>query len=172
MRECRSPFVIEMYDWYEDPNMIALVLEYPQPSQTLWEFLTSRCTPLSESTARPLMYQAVQAVQHCLDHGVFHSDVHLGNFLLDRVNMKLTLINFAVGNLLTDDGYDSKGFKGALQCTPPEAHAKSKYYAMQTNVWALGVLLYCMVHKRYPYKKKATKSHKLRLNKKHFSKCE
>ncbi|XP_073714852.1 uncharacterized protein [Misgurnus anguillicaudatus] len=80
MRECHSPFVIEMYDWYEDPNMIALVSEYPQPSQTLWEFLTSRHTPLTESTARPLMYQAVQAVQHCLDHGVFHADVHLGNF--------------------------------------------------------------------------------------------
>ncbi|XP_073714729.1 uncharacterized protein [Misgurnus anguillicaudatus] len=171
MRECHSPFVIEMYDWYEDPNMIALVLEYPQPCQTLWEFLTSRHTPLTESTARPLMYQAVQAVQHCLDHGVFHSDVHLGNFLLDQVNMKLTLIDFGLGSLLTDDGFDSKGFKGALQCTPPEADGKSKYYAMQTNVWALGVLLYCMVHKRYPYLRKATKkSHKLRLNKKHFSK--
>ncbi|XP_073714057.1 serine/threonine-protein kinase pim-2-like [Misgurnus anguillicaudatus] len=170
MRECHSPFVIEMYDWYEDPNMIALVLEYPQPSQTLWEFLTSRHTPLTESAARPLMYQAVQAVQHCLDHGVFHSDVHLGNFLLDQVNMKLTLIDFGLGSLLTDDGYDSKGFKGALQCTSPEVHAKARYYAMQANVWALGVFLYAMVHRRYPYKQKATKSHKLRLNKKHFSK--
>ncbi|XP_073723472.1 serine/threonine-protein kinase pim-2-like [Misgurnus anguillicaudatus] len=101
--------VIQLYDWYETKHLYILVLEYPLHSESLLKFV-SREEKLSENTARHLMRQAVLAVQHCLDNGVFHADIHCGNFLVQQSTMSLKLIDFGAGRYLThDDGYDFRG---------------------------------------------------------------
>nr|XP_055026696.1 myosin light chain kinase 3-like [Misgurnus anguillicaudatus] len=131
------PNVIEMYDWYETKHFYTLVLEYPLHSESLLKFVQHE-EKLSENTARHLMRQAVLAVQHCLDNGVFHTDIHPGNFLMQQSTMSLKLIDFGAGHYLThDDVCDTDDFTGAPCYTP--------LYAMQTNVWALGTVLYYMV---------------------------
>ncbi|XP_073728944.1 uncharacterized protein [Misgurnus anguillicaudatus] len=131
------PNVIEMYDWYETKHFYTLVMEYPLHSESLLKFVQHE-EKLSENTARHLMRQAVLAVQHCLDNGVFHTDIHPGNFLMQQSTMSLKLIDFGAGHYLThDDVCDTDDFTGAPCYTP--------LYAMQTNVWALGTVLYYMV---------------------------
>nr|XP_055023504.1 uncharacterized protein LOC129413743 [Misgurnus anguillicaudatus] len=131
--------VIQLYDWYETKHLYILVLEYPLHSESLLKFV-SREEKLSENTARHLMRQAVLAVQHCLDNGVFHADIHCGNFLVQQSTMSLKLIDFGAGRYLThDDGYDSYDFRGASCCI-------EKFEAMRKNVWALGNVLSFMVH--------------------------
>ncbi|XP_065140993.1 uncharacterized protein [Paramisgurnus dabryanus] len=144
------PKVIQMYDWYENKHDFTLVLQYPQHCVSLRRFVTRR-RKLSEDTARVLMRQAVRAVEHCLDNGVFHTDLHAKNFLVQKPTMKLKLIDFGLGHLLKDDGYKSYDFIGAPSCTPPETKTAKKFHAMPVNVWALGVLLYFMVLGTYPF---------------------
>nr|XP_055060810.1 uncharacterized protein LOC129444276 [Misgurnus anguillicaudatus] len=144
------PNVIQLYDWYETKHFCMLALEYPQHCQTLWDFVNSE-RQLSENTARHLMRQAVLAVKHCLDNGVFHTDLHGKNFLLQKSTMTLKLIDFGVGYYLTDEAYDSHDFIGAPCCIPPEMKMEKKYYAIPANVWALGALLYFMVLETFLY---------------------
>ncbi len=40
---------------------------------------------------------------------------------------------------------------GAVEYCPPEALSEPKYYAVPTNVWALGITLYLMVNRRLPF---------------------
>ncbi|XP_073729734.1 uncharacterized protein [Misgurnus anguillicaudatus] len=144
------PNVIQMYDWYETKHFYTLVLEYPLHSQSLLHFVTNHGR-LSENTARHLMRQAVLAVQHCLDNGVFHTDIHPGNFLVQQSTMSLKLIDFGAGHYLThDDVCDSCDFRGALCCTPPEIYTVQKFHAVPANVWALGSVLYFMVLASFP----------------------
>nr|XP_055075372.1 uncharacterized protein LOC129454817 [Misgurnus anguillicaudatus] len=138
------PSVIGLYEWYETRQFHNLVLEYPRHSVSLWDFVTSQIQ-LSEYTARHLMRQAVLAVQHCLDNGVFHTDLYASNFLVQKSTMTLKLIDFGLGHLLKYDGFKSHVFKGAPFCTPPEIKTAKKFHAMPANVWALGALLYFMV---------------------------
>lgn len=37
------------------------------------------------------MHQATQPVKHCLDHGVFHSDIHTSNILVNLETLCHTL---------------------------------------------------------------------------------
>nr|XP_055026633.1 uncharacterized protein LOC129416361 [Misgurnus anguillicaudatus]XP_055026634.1 uncharacterized protein LOC129416361 [Misgurnus anguillicaudatus]XP_055026635.1 uncharacterized protein LOC129416361 [Misgurnus anguillicaudatus] len=144
------PNVIQMYDWYETKHFYTLVLEYPLHSESLLHFVTNHGR-LSENTARHLMRQAVLAVQHCLDNGVFHTDIHPGNFLVQQSTMSLKLIDFGAGHYLThDDVCDSCDFRGALCCTPPEIYTVQKFHAVPANVWALGSVLYFMVLASFP----------------------
>nr|XP_055026668.1 myosin light chain kinase 3-like [Misgurnus anguillicaudatus] len=145
------PNVIQMYDWYETEHDLTLVMEYPLHSESLLHFVQHE-EKLSENTARHLMRQAVLAVQHCLDNGVFHTDIHAGNFLVQQSTMSLTLIDFGAGHYLTHEAYKSSDFVGAPCCTPPEIKTAKKYHAVPANVWALGVLLYFMVLRSFPSK--------------------
>ncbi|XDV42666.1 hypothetical protein PO909_011284, partial [Leuciscus waleckii] len=78
-REPISPFVIRLYEWFEDPRDFTLVMEYPEPCESLLDFIP-RNHHVFETTAQIIMRQAVLAVQHCIHRGVFHNDIHAQNF--------------------------------------------------------------------------------------------
>ncbi|KAL0153830.1 hypothetical protein M9458_050860 [Cirrhinus mrigala] len=104
------------------------------------------------SSSLPLRHRnLVVAVQHCIDRGVFHNDVHANNILVNTNTLELKLIDFGSGHLLDSDGYDSLKYIGALQFCPPEVYSRPKYYGVPTNVWALGITLYMMVNMRLPF---------------------
>ncbi|XP_073729016.1 uncharacterized protein [Misgurnus anguillicaudatus] len=162
------PNVIQMYDWYDTKHFYMLMLEYPLHSESLRDFVTSH-RGLSENTARHLMRQAVLAVQHCLDNGVFHTSIHPGNFLVQQSTMTLKLIDFGGGHYLThDDVCDSCDLTGALCGTPPEIY--KKFRAVPANVWALGTVLYFMVLGDYPSDLKNFQSGNLQTIEKDLSK--
>nr|XP_055026706.1 uncharacterized protein LOC129416428 [Misgurnus anguillicaudatus] len=163
------PNVIQMYDWYDTKHFYTLVLEYPLHSESLWDFVTNH-RGLSENTARHLMRQAVLAVKHCLDNGVFHTDLHASNFLVQQSTMSLKLIDFGAGHYLTHEAYKTSDFVGAPCCTPPEIKTAKKFHAVPANVWALGTVLYFMVLGSLPCLLNDFNSGCLKTNEKDLSK--
>ncbi|XP_067286450.1 serine/threonine-protein kinase pim-2-like [Pseudorasbora parva] len=97
------------------------------------------------------MRQALLAVQVCIEHGVFHNDIHAQNFLLNERTLALKLIDFGCGQLFSSDGYESKTYAGVPYYCPPEVLSEPRFHAVPANVWALGVLLYTMVHAFPPF---------------------
>ncbi|XP_056107226.1 serine/threonine-protein kinase pim-2-like [Rhinichthys klamathensis goyatoka] len=149
-REPISPFVIQLYDWFEHPKTFTLVMEYPEPCESLLDFITLH-PRLYEPAARVIMQQAVLAVQHCIEHGVFHNDIHAENFLLKKHSFDLKLIDFGCGQLFSSDGYESNIYIGIQDHCPPEVLTEPRFHAVPANVWALGVLLYKMSNACRPF---------------------
>ncbi|XP_067299316.1 uncharacterized protein [Pseudorasbora parva] len=145
-----SPYVIKLYDWFEHPRTFSLIMEFPEPCESLLDFII-RDPQLDETTARVIMRQAVLAVQHCIEHGVFHNDVHAQNFLVKTNTLELKLIDFGCGQLLSADGYEREIYLGLLDYCPPEVFTESRFHAVPTNVWSLGVLLYEMMNACSPF---------------------
>ncbi|XP_065115182.2 serine/threonine-protein kinase pim-3-like [Paramisgurnus dabryanus] len=142
---------------------------YPLHSESLWVFI-NRLGRLTESAARHLMRQAVLAVQHCLDYGVFLTNLHVGNFLVQQSTMNLKLFDFEIGCNFRNEAYNYYDFIGAACCTPPEIKTDRKFHAMPANVWALGALLYFMVHGAFPYPVNDFYCGNLKINEKRLSK--
>ncbi|KAG1957884.1 serine/threonine-protein kinase pim-2-like [Pimephales promelas] len=149
-QEPRSPHVIQLYEWFEHPRKFTLVMEYPEPCESLLD-LMHRSFELDEPTAQVIMRQAVLAVQHCIEHGVFHNDIHPGNFLINKNTLELKLIDFGCGQLLSSDGYESRVYFGLRTYYPPEVFTDRRFHAVPTNAWALGVLLYEMTNACPPF---------------------
>ncbi|KAL0159187.1 hypothetical protein M9458_042912, partial [Cirrhinus mrigala] len=101
-----SPYVIQMYEWFDHSLVMSFVLEFPHPCVVLRKFI-STSSGLTERIARGLMRQLVLAVQHCIDHGVFHNDIHDDNILVNTRTLGLKLIDFGAGHLVNSAGYDS-----------------------------------------------------------------
>ncbi|CAM4606660.1 unnamed protein product [Leuciscus chuanchicus] len=138
-RESISPFVIQLYQWFEEPRGFTLVMEYPEPCERLLDSITRE--PWNDRFSQVVMRQAVQAVQHCIHHGVFHNDIHSQNFLLKKDTLELKLIDFGCGQLFSSEGYESNIYKGVPDYCPPEVLTEPRFHAIPANVWSLGVLI-------------------------------
>ncbi|XP_067268735.1 uncharacterized protein [Pseudorasbora parva] len=145
-----SPLIIQLYEWFEHPGKFTLVMEFPEPCMSLRDYIV-RKPVLYEPTARFIMRQALLAVQVCIEHGVFHNDIHAQNFLVNERTLELKLIDFGCGQLFSNDGYESKTYIGLPYYYPPEILTEPRFHAIPANVWALGVLLYTMVHVSHPF---------------------
>lgn len=108
-----SPYVIQLYEWFEHPQVFTLIMENPDPCESLFDFINNNPN-MNEKTAQFIMCQAVQAVQHCIERGVFHNDIHPENILLRKHTLELKLIDFGCGQLLSSNGYDCRQYRGEL----------------------------------------------------------
>ncbi|KAK1154143.1 serine/threonine-protein kinase pim-2-like [Acipenser oxyrinchus oxyrinchus] len=145
------PGVIELLEWFEQPDAILLVLERPHPCSDLFDFAHSQGGLLKEHTARNLMHQLVAALEHCHRRGVLHRDVKPENILVKTDTESLKLIDFGCGDLIQDSVYTE--FAGTPQYAPPEWVLQQQYHALPATAWSLGVLLFDLVCGHLPFRK-------------------
>ncbi|XDV45401.1 hypothetical protein PO909_013507 [Leuciscus waleckii] len=145
-----SPFVIQLYEWFEHPKEFTLVMEYPGHCESLFDIIYRQ--PWSDWFSRVVMRQAVRAVLHCIHHGVFHSDIHPQNVLFEKDTLDLKLIDFGCGQLFSSEGYERNRYRGVLDYCPPEVFTEPRFHAVPANVWSLGVVLYELSNACLPFR--------------------
>lgn len=77
MKETPSPHIIQLFEWFEDPETISLVMEYPEHCETLQWFFELNSGHLEENVVWTLMVQIVQSAKECIDHRVYHGDIYI-----------------------------------------------------------------------------------------------
>lgn len=91
----KSPYIVQMIEWFDQTHQFVIVMEYPHPCQTLLEFTMCHGCCLDESVARGLMRQAVLAAKHCIERGILHNDIKTDNMLVNTETLQLKLIDFS-----------------------------------------------------------------------------
>ncbi len=104
-------------------------------------------------TVVALVVKVARAVQHAHEHGILHRDLKPGNVLLDDRGEPM-VADFGLAKFLAADGELTQTGQrpGTLPYMAPEQVAENPGpTTAQTDVWALGVILYELLAGRRPF---------------------
>nr|XP_033810665.1 testis-specific serine/threonine-protein kinase 3 isoform X1 [Geotrypetes seraphini] len=150
VRRLKHKNIIQVYETLEsDDGKIYLVMELAEGGDIFDCVLQSG--PLSESRARMLFYQLVEAVRYCHSHGVAHRDLKCENALLHK-DTYLKLTDFGFATLLPLSYTElSRTFCGSTAYAAPEVLQGVPYDSKKGDIWSLGVVLYVMLCASQPF---------------------
>jgi len=85
---------IELLDWAESQDKVFLVMELPQSSMDLRQYLNTKCGAVPE--LKDMMTQLISTVLEMKERNVLHRDLKLENILLEEESGNLKLIDFGL----------------------------------------------------------------------------
>jgi serine/threonine protein kinase len=141
--------VLQLLDVLQDEHQFALVLEYC-PNGELFEVL-QKSGRFSEKKARRFMTQLVAGLQFVHARGFVHLDVSLENIVLDAAG-DAKLIDFGLARKAPFCYAGRPGGVGKAQYMAPELFEGLDFDGRRCDVWALGVVLFCMVTGNAPFR--------------------
>lgn len=149
------PNIIEMRDWWEDEGDAYLVMPHIPNSIDLFDLIEQN-DYLDEQTIKHLFKQIASAVNHLHNNNVVHRDIKDENVIIDLKEMSCKLIDFGSAAFITQDKTGTrdefKSFYGTIDYCPPEILEGTPYTGIPQDIYALGILLYCMTYKEVPFR--------------------
>lgn len=149
LKKIRSNYVVRILEVFETEQNFLIVMEYMSGGDLLKYLKTNG--KFSEEKCKKLFYQIVLGVNTIHKHGILHRDIKLDNIILDKTLKTVKICDFGVSKLV------HKGEIIMDQCgTPaylaPEIVLDKGYEGYWSDIWSLGVLLYCMICGTVPFK--------------------
>lgn len=111
---------------------------------------------INEDLAKRIFKIILEAVNYWHNHGIIHRDLKMENILLqDSANpLSLKVIDFGIAGIWSVYGSDTST-AGTLYYTPPEVINETDLKSdPKIDIWSLGVILFILLVKRYPFKSK------------------
>jgi len=146
LRRFDHPHIIKLLDFQEDENNYVLFLEYC--GGDLHSYLEGK-ESLSESEARSIFKQILDAVSYLHSTGYAHRDLKLENILLESQKKGVKLGDFGCCVKKLPEKISQKC--GSPHYASPEMIEAHPYDPEKVDVWSLGVILYSLVCGNLPF---------------------
>ena len=149
------PNCINVNDIFRTKTRVYIVMPF-MPNGTIGA-IVRKTGPLCEWNCKVWWSPVLRAVKYLHENRIAHRDLKLDNILLDA-NFNPIVTDFGFSRFVN---INSKGqmiksntFCGTLSYNSPEILKRSPYDPFKVDVWCLGIMLFVMLNKNYPFDRK------------------
>ena len=142
--------ICELYEIIETAENTVLVLEYCQ-GQNLSELIMTSEIPLADDLVQSITSQLLQALQYMHEQHVAHRDIKPSNMMINSEENVVKIIDLGLAADAQDLCTDRCG---TARYVAPEILQKQPYDATKADIWSLGVSIYHMLTKQFPFEGK------------------
>lgn len=143
--------VMKCVDYVDIDRNWFLMVMHDHNGTDLFDFIEKNDV-VDEKLSHKIFSQLMGAVRYLCNKGIIHRDIKDENVLIDE-HHNIILIDFGSAMQVYGDVEDviSPRFCGTVKYCPPEAVTNEKFRAMPGEIWAMGVLLYTVLHGGNPF---------------------
>ena len=151
MKVCENENSIKYYEYYNTNENFIIIMELCDTN--LQSVLNERPSAFNEGEIREILNQLNNTFKIMNDKKIIHRDLKLDNILIKYENNKkiVKLADYGISKQLISL---SKCFThaGTILTMAPEVLKCDKGYTYKCDLWSLGVIIYQLYFKDYPYK--------------------
>ena len=155
MKELKSENSVSLIDSIETNDSYYLVLELCLIS--LEQYIKKRGGPLSIEEIKEILINLNESFKEMKNKNIIHRDLKLSNILLsisksktDKICFKIS--HFGLSKLFEGTKMDLINSKGTLLTMAPEVlKGENDLIGYKSDIWSLGIIIYYMLFKEYPY---------------------
>ena len=138
----RHPNIVEVYEVYEDPTKVYLVMELESGGE-LFDYIEERGS-YTEKDAANVVRQVLSAVGYMHSQGIVHRDLKTENLLYHSKDKdsKIMICDFGVSKI-SDSGIMTT-LCGTSGYVAPEV-LERKPYGKSVDLWSIGVITYILL---------------------------
>lgn len=141
-----DPNIVQLYNYYKFEDHVYMVMEY---CPTDLEKIMKQRKVFTETELLRYSQDVICAIKACHDKNIAHCDIKPSNFLQDKYG-RLKIGDFGLSSFY-DQNYQCSLFKGTIIYMAPEIFGKDDYNPIVADIWAIGVTLYFMATRKYPF---------------------
>ena len=142
------PNIIKIYCYYAYENYLYNVMEYAKGGE-LTQLINSK-DEIPETKIKDIFKQIYSAVKYLHNKNIIHRDLKTNNIVfLDEEKTHVAIIDFGISS--TSCGGDVLK-AGTLKYLPPEILTGDTFKnSNKIDMWALGIILYLLYFKKFPF---------------------
>ena len=173
LKNLNNEYIMKLYEVIDTQSNLFLICEYIQGINIL-DYM--RKNEFKENNIKKIFYQIVKGINYLQLQNICHRDIKLENILIvnnnnnnnnnnkekdinknnnnnnnnkEEITVKIIDFGFSVkfNNKNTYDNF----FCGTPNYMSPEIVKKNKYIPFYSDIWSLGILLYTMLYKHFPF---------------------
>mmetsp|Transcript_20707 Transcript_20707/g.35673 ORF Transcript_20707/g.35673 Transcript_20707/m.35673 type:complete len:417 (+) Transcript_20707:400-1650(+) len=150
MAKSDHPNVIKLYDIFDTPQRLYLVMEYMKGGE-LFDIIAEE-KQFSEEKAAQVMREVLNGLKYLHEAGVVHRDIKPENLLcMDKTwPLRIKLVDFGLANMMESEETLLKSLVGTCVYRAPEM-VRKKGHGSKVDMWACGVILYVMMFGMFPF---------------------
>ena len=145
-----NPKVVKVKTFFEDEKNVFIVLELCK-NHSLKDLVNRRKGPLAEIEVQNYIFQLIQGLRYLHSKKIIHRDLKPENLFLDE-KLELKIGDFGLIAHLNLETERRRTFCGTVQYMAPEIiKPDEKGYSFEVDIWAVGIIMYYLLTKQYPF---------------------
>ncbi|CAI2368902.1 unnamed protein product [Moneuplotes crassus] len=153
MTDCYSPFLVKLYCTFQTQDKLFFILEYVNGGELNTKLI--KAGVIKEGLARFYAAEILLALKIMHEKNYLHRDVNPRNILIDNKG-HIKIIDFGLSKNIKEDSDRIETCGTPAYCAPEII--KGGKHENTMDFWSFGVLLYEMLHGKYPFLKGTVKS--------------